>query len=315
MTNGYQARLDAEGLAIFNRQLEQVKAQALETKRPPLKAMSLIPVSYEISPGAKVIVYHIYNEVGLAKIVADYADDLPRVDLVGDEMLAKIVLLGVAYGYSFDEARNAAYAGIPLEQRKANTANKAVDQLINRLAFTGDANFNLVGLLNHPNVPRTTVANDGTASATEWSEKTPAQILRDMYAVVDTVHFVSNGVHTANTLLLPISEYQRVSSTQNSTATDLTILEVFKRNRPGVMVDEVLELAGAGVDDADADVMIAYEKSPENLQMEIPMAFVQHDAEQRNLELVVPCEAKFGGVNIYYPMSIAIAEGIGPDVV
>lgn len=315
MTNGYQARLDAEGLAIFNRQLEQVKARALETKRPPLKAMQLIPVSYEISPGAKFIVYHIYNEVGFAKIVSDHADDLPRVDILGDEMLAKIVLLGVSYGFSFDEARSAAYAGLSLEQGRATTASRSVDRLINQLAFTGDANYGLVGLLTHPSIPRTTVANDGAASTTEWSEKTPAQILRDMYAVTDSVHLASNGVHTANTLILPISEHQRINSTQYSLASDLTILEVFKRNRPGVMVDEVLELAGAGVDDADADVMIAYEKSPENLQMEIPMAFVQHEAEQRNLEMVIPCEAKFGGVNVYYPMSLAIAEGIGPDVV
>jgi hypothetical protein len=313
-TNAQQVRLDAEGLPIFNRALEVVKARTYDIRYPNLKAMQIIPVSSEINPGATAAVYHIFNEVGLAEIIADYADDLPRVDVLGDEVIAPIRGIGVSYGYSYQEARAAAFSGMPLQQRRANTARRAVEQLIDRLAWTGDDNYGLVGLLNHPNIPRTTVENDGTGTATEWATKTSEQILRDMIDLVDSVSIISKGVHTANRLLLPLSQYTRVSAKRNSDASDLTVLEYFRRNRPNVVVDWLAtELDGAGVDDADADVMIAGEFSADNLEMEIPLPFTQHDFEQRNLELVVPCEARFGGVQVFYPLAFAIGEGIGPN--
>jgi hypothetical protein len=291
--------------------LEQVKTTTYNRRYPALKARMLFPVSHEINPGAAAIVYHIYDQVGVAKVIADYADDLPRVDVIGEEVLGKIKGLGAAYGYSTQEIRAANYAGMPLEQRRANAAHDAIEQLINRLAFVGDANYGLVGIINHPNIPHTTVPADGTGSTTTWSTKNPAQIVRDFGLLINNVLALTKGVEQVNTVLLPIEQYQLVATTQNSAASDTTILNFVRANYPGVTFESLaFELDGAGVDNPGADVAIAYNRDPQKVTLEIPMEFMQHEPEKRNLEYVVDCEARFAGVRLYYPLSAHIIEGI-----
>lgn len=303
--------LDDAETAFFARQLEQVKATTFDKRYPALKARALFPVSHEINPGAQAIVYHMFDAVGIAKIIADYADDLPRVDVIGEEVIAKIKTLGDCYGYSTQEIRTANYAGMPLEQRRANAARDAVEQLINRLAFVGDSNYGLVGFVNHPNVPHTAVAADGDGSTTEWVNKTPAQIVRDMGVLINTILTLTKGVEMANTVLLPIAQYTLLATTQNSAASDVTILSFLRQNYPGVTFDWLpTELTGAGTTIDGSDIAIAYNRDPDKVTLEIPMEFVQHEPEKRNLEYVIDCEARFAGIRLYYPLSAHIIEGI-----
>jgi len=56
--------------------------------------------------------------------------------------------------------------------------------------------------------------------------------------------------------------------------------------------------------------MIAYDNSADKLAMQIPLPFTQYAPQERNLEFVIPCEARFGGVSVYFPMSMIKGEGI-----
>jgi hypothetical protein len=56
--------------------------------------------------------------------------------------------------------------------------------------------------------------------------------------------------------------------------------------------------------------MVAIENSADNLTLEIPMPFMQHAPQQEGLAFEVPCESRFGGVIIYYPLSMAMADSI-----
>ena len=40
------------------------------------------------------------------------------------------------------------------------------------------------------------------------------------------------------------------------------------------------------------------------------MPFYQYPAQVRNLETVIPCEARTAGVIVYYPLSALIAVGV-----
>ena len=56
--------------------------------------------------------------------------------------------------------------------------------------------------------------------------------------------------------------------------------------------------------------MIAYEYNSNKFAMEIPMAFTQYPPQERNLEFIIPCESRFGGVTVFFPLSLNIGEGI-----
>lgn len=301
--------LDANESVFFQRELEFVKSKSYDVQYPELKARSLIPVSFEAGPGAETITYEQYDQVGMAKIVSSYADDLPRADIKGKEFTSRVRSLADSYGYNIQEIRAAKMAGKPLEQRKSNAAKRAMMQKEDAIAALGDAGHGLLGLVNHPNISSTTLPADGTGASTLWANKTPVQILRDLNKVANFIVENTKEVEMPNTLLMPVEKYNYISSTPIGDNADKTILKFFLENSS--YIKEVipwnkLKAAGAG----GLDRMIAYDKNPEKLTLEIPQDFEQLDVEQRGLEFLVPCHSRCGGVIIYYPLSVAYADGL-----
>src|SRR5690606_3742705 len=145
--------LDANESVFFARELEFVKSRSYDKKYAELKARLLIPVSSEAEAWADAIVYESYDQVGAAKLIAGYADDLARADVKGQEHINPVKSLGCSYGYNIMEIRKSQARGKSLEQRKANAAKRAILQKENSLAFLGDSATGLNGFLNHPNVP------------------------------------------------------------------------------------------------------------------------------------------------------------------
>ena len=125
-------RLDANEGVFFARQLEFIKSQSYDVKRAKLSAMEVFPVSTATPEGATTITYRQYDQVGMAKIIANYADDLPRADVSGKEFTSPIRGIGVSYGYNMQEIRSAMYAGTSLSERKMRSAQRAHEEKINQ---------------------------------------------------------------------------------------------------------------------------------------------------------------------------------------
>lgn len=309
--------LDANETFFFARELEYIKSKSYDIEFPEMKAFKHIPISTEAGEGAQSITYAQFEETGFARVIESYADDLPRADIRGKEYTSPVKSIGVSYGYSVQEIRAAIYVGRSLTQRQANAARRANDQKINRLAWFGDNTYRILGLINNTNIPANFVPADGTGGTTLWVNKTPDQILRDMNQVTNSIPAITKGVEMPNTLLLPIPQYTLIASTPRSSVSDTTILEYFIQNNPFVTtVDWVPELQGAGPvqmapnPTVPADIFIVYDKNPDKLTMEIPMPFTQYPPQERGLEFVVPCESRYGGIIVYYPLSLTIGEGI-----
>ena len=299
-------RLDANEGIFFARQLEAIKSRAYDVKRPKLSALELMPVSTETPEGASTINYRQYDAVGAAKIIANYANDLPRADVTGKEFTSPIRGIGISYGYNLQEIRAAQMTGTPLSEKKMRAAMRAHEELVNRLAWFGDTEHGLPGFLTNPNIPAYTVTADGTGSSKLWTAKTADQIIRDVNGIINQVMTQSKGIHRANTVLMPLEQYAYISSAPRSTTTDTTILAFLQANNPGVTFRAVLELDGVG----GLDKLVAGEFSVDNMQLEIPMAFRQYSPQQKGLEFEIPCESRFGGVIIEYPLALAIGDSI-----
>lgn len=301
--------LDAAGDVFFARQLEYIQSKIYEYEYPALKAFQYIPINYDIPAGAEFVTATGFQSVGRARIINSYADDLPEAGLLGTQLTNPVQTIGTSYRYSHQEIRAAQFNNLNLPLRLAEAARRANDQLVNDLAIAGNPLSGMTGLVNNPAVPVFAVPADGTGGSTEWSTKTPDQILRDLNLVVNQIVVNSNGVEMPDTLLLPIEQYTLIASTPRSINSDTTILQYFLLNNQFITrVDWLAQLNGAGV--GGADVMIAYERNENKLAMQIPLPFTQHPPQERNLEFVIPCESRFGGVTIYYPMSVIVGEGI-----
>jgi len=318
-------RLDADESIFFNRELETIMARSFDVLYPELKAIRLIPVDTSAGPGADSITYRQFDTVGLAKVIANYADDLPRADVLGKEFTSKVRSIGGAYGYSLQEVRSAAKAGRPLAQMKANAARRANDQIVDKIAWlaksSDTAYGGLVGLLYAPNVTTGTAPAGATTGVVPWYNANPAlqknadEILTDLNNLVTDIVDLTGGVEVPDTLLLPIKQYSRLQKTRLAAGTDTTILEFFLANNPSITsvewVNELKALAplpsgGAG----PADVAVCYRRSIDKLSLQLPQPYEQLPAQERNLEFVVPTHSRCGGVIVHYPLSISILEGI-----
>ncbi len=298
--------LDAESTIFFETQLEAVKSRSYDKKYPALKARTLIPVSFEAGAGAESISYEQFEQFGMAKIISNYARDLPRADVKGKKFVSSVESLGMSYGYSVQEIRAAQMAGKPLQQRKANAARRGVMEKENTIALFGDAGTGLKGLLNNVNVPIQVLQADGPGIP--WSGKSADLIIRDMNLVANTVVTQSKGVELPDTLLLPLTAFTFTSSTPRSSDSDTTILAYFLANNPHIKNIEwlnELETAGAG----STRRMMAYRRDEDALTLEIPQDYEEFAPQEKGLEFEIPVHERIGGVIFYYPLSACYADG------
>lgn len=303
--------LDAAESIFFERELESVKSKTYDKKYPILRAREFIPTSTEEDPGAETVKYEQYDSVGIAKIISSYADDLPSSDVKAKEFRSPIRSLASSFKYNIQELRAAKMAGKPLDAKKAAAAAKAIEELHELLASTGDSAYGLLGLLNQPNATLYTLPNGVSNAAPGWFTgvgKSAAEILEDMNAIVRKVVTDTKGVEQPNMLLLPIKHYSYVSTTPRSTTSDTTILEFFLKNNQGVKVESWYRLTGAG--SGGLDRMVAYVRDEDHLQYVVPKEMEMFPPQERNMAFVINCHARSGGVITFYPLSIAYGDGL-----
>lgn len=281
------------------RQLEVVRNRTYEEKLPAMNGLSLVPMSSEAPEWAETIVERTFDTVGMAKVIANYADDLPRADVAMTERAIKVKNIGASYGYNLQELKAAAANQTDLPASKARAARRAVEIKMNEIALLGDKEFGLNGFINHPNLGETTITGG-------WKAAKADAVLADLDNLHDTVILQSKGTHQPTHLLLALSDYQTLSSKYMDTADKVDVLTFFKRKHPNLVIQGLWELEKAG--SGNKNLAICYEKNADNLSLETPQDFTQLPAQERNLELVVNCIARIGGVFLRYPLSATKAE-------
>lgn len=309
---------DAEAASVFfAHELDFVKSQSYDVEYPEFTALSLFPMSSEVDPGAETVTYYSYDKTGLAKIISNYATDLPRADVKGKPTTAIIKSLGDSYGYSIQEMRASRMAGKSLDTRKAESARYQIDYLNNKIAWNGDAETGLKGVLSTDNdVPLYTVAN-GAKGTTSWADKTEDEILADITGMLKQMATVTKKVEKPDTLALSSDAYIEIQNKRiEGTAT--TVLKYIQDNIPDIKqivscpeldADSVETNPYAAASDGKA-VALLFKNDSRKLSIENPLPFMQYPIQTQGLEVVVPCEARTAGAMIYYPMSLLIAVGV-----
>ncbi len=300
--------MDANEGVIFARQLEYVESRVYEVKYPTLKARELFPVDYSVPTGAETFTYRMYDHQGAFNLITNYSDDFRRVNTTGTETTGKVHSFGAAVEYTVQDLRAAAMAGLPLQDHEMRAARRASEQKLDDIVLNGEANGNLFGIMTHPNIPNAAVPA-GASTDTEWSEKTPDEILADMNDIVSDMIDTTNGVEAPDTLILPHAQYELINNTARSSTSDTTILQFFLRNNAHISrVEPWYKLKGAGT--GSTDVMIAYRNDPEVAEIVIPQEFEMFPPQPKNMAFNIPCHARFGGVRVRYPLAFSIRRGI-----
>jgi len=307
--NSSAGKFKQDDALFIAQELNYIRARALEVEHSPLNSFRVFPQDTDVPAGAETALTIVYDSVGMAKIVADYGDDLPRAEAVATTIPSKVVTVADSYGYNYVELEHARLANVNLEARKALAARRGIDLKLNNIAWYGDAANGIVGFLGNANIANVVIPADGTGSSKLFSTKTPDQIIRDMNSLINEVNVNTNGVEMPDTVLLAPAVYDILESTPKSQYSDRTILEFLRGAHPEITRwMKVGELTGAGT--GATDMIVAGVFRPEYVRMESPVRFDQRPVQYRNLEYVVPCVARTLGVTVNVPVCFASAYGV-----
>lgn len=300
-------RLDAAESIFFNRQLEYIKRQLRNVKYKMLRFTQFIPVTTETPSGMESITWRQDSAIGFAKFITNYAKDFPRVNILSEEFTRKIYDIGLSYGWNMKEIRRAKLLNANLKARDALATRRGINQKHNEICWTGDTDRNIPGFIDYPGITEYTVPN-GVGGQPTFASKTPDEILTDLNGMVTAIVSTTNGVENPNQILLPIAQYNHLKNTRMTGGDSNTILSFFLSTNPGISVDWLIELSGAGA--GSTDRMMCYARDPQNVEYEAPVLYEELPPEQRGMEFTVLARAESAGVVVYYPLSVCFGDGI-----
>jgi hypothetical protein len=165
------------------------------------------------------------------------------------------------------------------------------------------------GLVNNASVP---TANAPTGT---WSTATPAQILADFNTALEDVYTNSGETAVADSVLLPTAKFLFLNRTQ-LTNTAMSLLSFVQQNnsftavtgRPlDIRPSRELATAGSG----STARMIAYEKSPDNMEFFLPGMFeFMAPFATSSMTWRVDGIMNVGQLEIYRPKTVSYRDNI-----
>lgn len=301
-------------LGFVTSQTSHIEAQVYRIRYPDLDYASMIPVDASAGEWSKTVTYFSMDMAGRAGWINGNGKDIPTVGVQMEKHETTVHTAGIGYSYGFEEVNQARMLGISLDTEKAAAARRAYEEMVYRIAFTGDAEKGFQGLFGYSGVPAASVAADGTGSGTLWSTKTPDLILRDVNALIIGMQTDTATVEMADTVILPIERFQTIAS-QRLTDTSMTILEFLRQNNvytattgAPLMIRGMRGLLQAGA--GSTARMIAYRRSPEVLKLHIPMPHRFLPLQVEGLQFTVPGVFRLGGLDIRLPKAVRYGDAI-----
>lgn len=220
-----------------------------------------------------------------------------RIPFVGQQFMNQI-------GRSLDDILD---KGIKLNY------NKDIDTMV----YEGYADLDVYGLVNNPDVTATAVPA-GVSTDTEWTKKTPDEILDDinnaLLATWTASEYDVEGM--ANHILIPPAQYAHIVTRKVSDAGNISILQYLLENNiaknQGVDIQifpsRWCSSAGAG----NTDRMVAYRNDKDKIRIDLPVTLnrVMTQPVVQQMAYMTAFAAQIGQVKIMYNQTIRYMDAI-----
>lgn len=304
-------RMDAgEGQVFFARELENIRAKVYEVPIAAFDGRRFVPVDHSVDPGAETDTYEWTNSVGKAEYVTDFATNPPRVDVYAGQVTHDIRHMWLSYSWNAQELRAAAFARKPLPLRKAKACREGIEALIDEALLLGHTALGVAfkGLFTLANTQTYTVPN-GLLGSPTWANKTPREILADLYAMERKVYVESKQIERIDTIILPTEQHGLISTRPMGDGDNVTILRRFLADAQYVKSVESSPLLASNAAWSGAR-MVGYRKDIDVLQGVIPMEPTQGAPQLVGLTSSTIIEARCGGVQCFRPKAVIYGDGI-----
>jgi hypothetical protein len=319
---GNERRADANETGLVAYSLTSVALDAIRVDYPGIVFRQLASLQDGLSPGTEDYRWDELDYRGMAKIIENYADDLPDVGAHMTSNTGKIRSLGNSFQYTKQdvrrvlEARRQGRQGVVLDVDRVVFAREVMERKKDQIAAYGDPLSKLPGIFKNPNVTLLSASAPGTGTDKKWTgtDKTGEEILADLRRLISQVRLQSKGIHTVNTLVLPVEVVEVLSmkpllaGNQNQ----ITVLQQFRQMTQEQGAINIVTWDRANTADAlgTGPRILAYENNPRNLRLVEPVDFEAEAPQRVSLTFKVPCESRFGGIFWKRPLAGAYMDFI-----
>lgn len=294
--------MDAQAaLGFVVSQRTHIETEVLRRPMPEITYSRLIPVDTSPAAFAPSVTFFSQDNVGQAKFINGKGDDIPLVNLMRTKFEQTVNMAGVGYSFSLEEIGAAQLYGQSLTSDGAMAARESYEQLVDEVAFVGNTQLGVEGLLNTTGI--TTVA-----AAQTFTAATPDQILATINTALTAIMTSTNGTERADTVLLPLAQYGDLATRRLTSDGGMTVLDFINRaNVYTAMTGQPLTVIGTH---RLTNRMVVYRRDPQVLKLIMPMPLQFIPPQYRNLEVVTLGMFRFAPVSIRRPAAIRYITGI-----
>lgn len=309
---GYE-RLDANEGGLFGVQLEYLISRQRDIKYAEYKWRLFVPVTKDAPAGAETWAAYFWDAVGMAKIIANYADDVPLVATFAKKFAYTIETFALGYDWSVLDIERAAMGGVNYRNRKANAVTKGFEARFESIASIGFAAAGITGLLNNANVPVISATSVGGSAVWGSSGKSANDVLNDLLAAEDSIITTTKGTERPDTALFSLPKFRYLQNTPMFTGAgsnpEVTILSTYLKRSANIRgVDWWLPLATADAAGTGPRALF-YKRDPEHVHMEMPKDPTELPAQVKGMAVVINSWCRNGGVVFEYPLSAVYMDG------
>lgn len=228
---------------------------------------------------------------------------------------------GLEIKYTVLELESAAKMGRPIDDQKYEALKLKHQMDIDEQVYVGDSSLNNTGLVNSSFVTNVSNVPNGASGDTEWTSKTPAEILADVNAMLTSAWSASGWAVMPSHVLIPPAQFGSISTQNVSTAGSVSILKYLLENnivkssgKGDISICPAKWLIGAGVGGTlgtlgTVDRMVAYSKQKQYVRFPMTMMArtpIQYDSIYHKSTYY----CRLGVVEVVYPETFAYRDGI-----
>jgi hypothetical protein len=221
------------------------------------------------------------------------------------------------------ELESAARVGRPVDEQKFKVVQTKHQMDVDQMVYYGDAQTQGTpsGLLNNTLLTNINNLPNGVSGFSQWSQKSPQEILADINTALTSVWAASAWAVTPKRILIPPNQFGYISTALISNAGNMSILRYIEENNlltgTGQGQLEILPLKwaiGAGVGGTigtvgTVDRMLVYTKNEDFVRY--PMTLMQRTPVQYDgLYHKSTYYLKLGQVEMVYPQTVGAFDGL-----
>ncbi len=269
-------------------------------------AVSAMAVSYGITGGGEN-----------SGLTAGGANATPIVQASMDKGIYRAHAFAAALRIKFIDMQKSNFIGRSLDQILTDGVRMAYDKYMDKNTYLGFADFGTTGLINNDDVVETTVA-DGADGTSEWSTKTPDEILKDINDALTAVWAAAEYDPSAvpNHIILPYEQLTYIQSQKVSDLAGKSILTYIMENNIANLNGQSLFIGGTafckGAGTGDADRMVVYVNHDRYLAMDelVPLSRVMSTPNAAESSYDTSFMANVSELQLMYPQTVGYFDGI-----